>query len=292
MSETWNLDSQLAYLRSWLRPDRVDFKRDRPRQNLELRLTQHEPATINHLASAVGSIALWEYQLGTFQVLTGDLSGWGHLWLGVECDVWRIRILLHQHSTIEEPEKEFAATHDTALALASAIALRDDALANWCGGLLAREFAHPVFLTDWDHSPAFPFLTWMYAQWRGTTIDARRTPIRSFGVYSQVIAEWDNDAALTSALYDACEYHCAQAIPDETEETNPEFTDPPYIVFPGEILAILRVREELTGRRVRVAHPLMNSPLGDIPPTLPKLQDQLIDRFKERVVAEEKWRVG
>jgi hypothetical protein len=292
MSETWNLDSQLAYLRSWLRPDLVDFKRDRPRRNLELRLTQHEPATINHLASAVGSIAMWEYQLGSFQVLMGDSSGWGHLYLAVECDVWRIRILLHQHSTTEEPDKEFAATHDTALALASAIALRDDALADWCGALLAREFAHPVFLTDWEHSPVFQFLTWMYALWRGVTIDAHHAPVGSFGVYGQVIANWGDDAAQVCALHKACEYHCAQAIPDETEQIMPEFTDPPYIVFPGEILAILRVREELIGRRVEIDHPLMNSPLGTVPPTIPKLHDPLIEQFKARVQAEEDSRAG
>jgi hypothetical protein len=161
--------------------------------------------------------------------------------------------------------------------------LRDDPLADWCGDLLIREFEHPLFLIQWKRSPLFPFLTWLYALWRGRTIDARQAPIRSFGVYREVVAGWDDDTKLTSALHEACEYHCART----DSEENPEFWWPPYPVFPGEVLAILRVREEKLGRRVQVDHPLMATPLGTVPDTIPRILDPLLERFKERILAEE-----
>jgi len=163
------------------------------------RLTQHEQFTLNFAASCVESIAMWEYNLGTCQVLEGDPGGWGHVRLGVECDVWRLRLRLHIHAAKTDPDPDYRVTQDTAFSLASAIALGDDPLADWCGALLAREFAHPDFLLDWDHSPAFPFLTWMYALWRGITTDARHAPFHSFGVYSQVTVHLFDVTELTTA---------------------------------------------------------------------------------------------
>ncbi|MCZ2342007.1 MAG: hypothetical protein LC104_09455 [Bacteroidales bacterium] len=286
MAETWSPASELTYLRAWLGPSEADFNRDDPRRQLEQRLTEHEPATLRHVASSVWRIALWENNLGTLQILDGDPRGWEHLWLGMECDVWRLRVLHHLHTTSRAANRgrKYRVTQDTAYGLATALALRDDTLADWCGTLLVREFEHPSFLTDWEDSPLFPFLAWLYALRRGRTIDARQAPVRSLGVYAKVIADWDDDTALASALRAACDYHCLRS---QSDETDPEFRWSPYTVFPGEILAIIRVREALTGRRVRVDHPLMCTPLGTVPEAITEIADPLVERFKERVLAEE-----
>jgi hypothetical protein len=280
---TWSLIDRLAHLRSWLRPSEVTFNRDDPRQDLELRLTQHEPDTLDHVASCVWGISLWEYNLGAFQVLEGDPSGWGHLRLGVEYEVWRLRILFHLHRTDEDRDRPFSVHRDVVCCAASAVALRENALADWCGALLLREFTHPDFLIKWGKSPLFPFMAWLYAQWRGRTFQTSQAAFRDLGVYQNVVTGWEDDAVLRNALLEACDYHCART----DSETNPEFWQSPYPVFPGEIIATQRVREEQTGRKVVVDHPLMNSPLGSVPDSVPKFEDPLLERFKERVIAEE-----
>jgi hypothetical protein len=282
----WSLGSEIDHLRSWLQPSGVAFRRDGPRQDLELRLTQHEPATLDHAAGCIYQISLWEYNLGTFHILEGDPSGWGHLCLGVEYDVWRLRILFHLHRVSDDRDKEPGVHCDVACCIASALALREDALAGWCGALLLREFARPDFLTDWGKSPLFPFMAWLYARWRGRMLEMSQAALRDLGVYQQVVEGWDDDAVLANALREACDYHCART---DSEHANrvPEFWQSPYPVFPAEIIAIQRVREEQTGRKIVVDHPLMNSPSGSVPDSMPKFEDPLLERFKERVLAEE-----
>ena len=283
-SKTWNLASELDYLREWLQPSEVAFQRDRPRQELELQLTQHEPATLDLAASCVSRIGLWQSNLGAFKVLQGDPSGWGHLRLGQVCNVWRLRTLFHLH-TVEDRDTEYGAHRDAACGVAATIALRDDALADWCGALMLHQLENPAFLTEWGETPFFPFMAWLYARWRGSEIDTRKPPFRKLGPYKKVIEGWDDDAALSKALLKACDYHCTRT--DSDDEDDPEFWQSPFEVFPAEILAIQRVREEQTGRAVRVDHPLMNSPLGSVPDSIPEFEDPLLERFKERIVAEE-----
>jgi len=292
-SRTWNLASKLAHLRQWLQPSEVAFQRDHPRQQLELRLTQHEPATLDHAASCVYRIGLWENNLGAYKVLEGDPSGWGHLGLGVECGVWRLRTRFHLHTTVEGRGRESSAHRDAACCVAATIALREDALADWCGALKLREFARPDFLThrtQWGKRPFYPFMTWLYANWRGGEIDTSNPAFHKLGVYKKVVEGWDDDAALAKALKKTCDYHCSRTVPDPEEKSDQEFWEPPFPVFPAELLAIQRVREEQTGRKVPVDHPLMNSPLGSVPDSVPKFEDPLLERFKERIVSEERRR--
>jgi len=283
-SATWTLASQLAHLREWLRPSEVAFQRDHPRQQLELRLTQDEPATLPHAAFCVYRIGLWENNLGAYKVLEGDPSGWGRLRLGVECSTWHLRALFHLHTTVEG-YKASGVRRDVACCVASTIALREDALADWCGVLMLREFAQPDYLTGGGKTPFYPFMAWLYANWRGGEIDMSNPAFRKLAVYKKVVEGWDDDAVLAKGLMKACDYHSSRTVPDD--ESYPEFWEPPFPVFPAEILATQRVREGQTGRKVPVKHPLMNSPLGSVPDSIPKFEDPLLEQFKERVGAEE-----
>jgi len=77
-----------------------------------------------------------------------------------------------------------------------------------------------------------------------------------------------------------CDYHCQQCFDSPGEQA--DFVWFPYNVFPVEILAIQRVRKDLGLSVPLIVHPLLDSPLVQVPSTPPLVQDALLGRIKER----------
>jgi hypothetical protein len=57
-----------------------------------------------------------------------------------------------------------------------------------------------------------------------------------------------------------------------------EFSGFPESVFPAEILAVYRVRQDLGLPTPKVRHPLLETPLGRVPSPLPRVPDDVLDR--------------
>jgi hypothetical protein len=97
-----------------------------------------------------------------------------------------------------------------------------------------------------------------------------------FGVYSAILANWNNDGPLAAALVKACDYHC-QNMDDDGGDWKPEFSDPPFDLIPCEILAIQKVRRRLGLSTPTIDHPLMAANMTDVRPPA-NISDDILQR--------------
>jgi hypothetical protein len=285
-SKGWDLDELRAHYQGWAQSDEVQVSfRDQPRKEIPALLKKPEaPATFPLIALKLGNLAWWESKSGANAVLRGDATGWVHLRLSLDFREWSLRILQYL-SARARAEGQRSANYQNhfqlTLCFAQAVALRDDPLADWCGGLMIDELLAPTgLLTGWDETPLHLLMAWLYANWRG-----RRLPPTGggtdLGVYRPIVDGWDDDGAFRAAVVRACDYHCARCDPD-IDDTG-EFWHGAFHVFAAEILALLRVRMELLGADVRVAHPLLDTPLGSVPEAIPHRAEPLLREVTKRV---------
>lgn len=284
----WNLKQKLRELESWLRPETTGFKRDQPRRELADLLRTHEPHTLGFIANYLGYIALWENQSGAYAVLRGDESGWSHLRLGLDYSAWKLRTVCAEHEQLlsQSGNPDVGLAHGLAArSLAQAIALRDDKFSDWCGQRMLQDVLNPKsFFQDWTLTPFHPFMARLYACWRGYSIDTENASLRNVGIYQRLWDTWKDDQAYINALLQACDFHTARTAPLDNEFT--EFWEPPLQVFPAEILAVQRIRQEQIGTTPVVLHPLLDTPLGRVPMTIPILHDELLTQVIARVTDE------
>jgi hypothetical protein len=284
----WKLSDELADLVDWVATSTA-LMRDTQRAELADLLKKDEPRALGFAKNCAFNLGMWESKFGARAVLEGDASGWGHLRLGTAWYVWRLRAMFHLYQmqvAQGEPVHHYDMQGSAMRGLAAAIALREEKLIDWGGSLLVQELSHPTgFFSDWDDTPFYPFMAWLFARWKHLKVDTGKPPLENLGVYQPVVDSWDSDEALAGALVKACDYHCLRAakFPDRFTE----FWYSPFRVFPGEILAIQRVRFEETGRWVAIKHPLLASALGTVPASLADLTDPLLEEFKSRVLQQE-----
>lgn len=286
----WSLRREMRHLEWWLNPEKVDFRRDQPRRKLEAELNEYGPHTLGYIALRLESIGLWESHVGAYTVLKGDDSGWEHLRLALEHYGWHLRIEYGEYELAlsQGHEKDTSLlTHGLATrCLAQAIALKDDVFADWCGERMLRSAVNPKgFFHDWMYyTPFHPFMARLYALWRSRKVDTEKGLLRNLGIYQGLFDGWTDDRAYATALLRACDFHCERT--QFCNEEYREFTHTPIDVFAGEILAVQRVRQELLGSAPDISHPLLDTPLGRLPASIPLPQDELLARVIARVNAE------
>lgn len=287
----WDLEDLRAHYQEWARSKTRQklFRDDPPKEVTALLKKQEAPATFPLIALKLDNLALWESKSGANSVLRGDATGWMHLRLSLDFREWSLRIL-HYLSAKARAEGRTSATylHHFALTLcfAQAVALKDDPLADWCGGLMIDELLAPTgLLAGWDETPLHLLMAWLYANWRG-----RRLPSvvsgTDLGAYQPIIDGWTDDGAFRAAVIRACDYHCARCDPD-VDDTG-EFWHGAFHVFAAEILTLMRVRRELLGSDLAVEHPLLDTPLGSVPENIPHRTEPLLKLVADRVRRKEK----
>lgn len=275
MSRKWNLKRLFRGHKEWLsNPDSKKLFYDRSRKEVEEAVGKEPtPADLRVFARTLERFAVWEAVYGAVLVSEGNQVGWSHIGASVEYDGWRLRL---QVGLCERDQGAPVFVGDACRCLAAAIALRRDALAHWCGLRLVKsvETGDEVFL-GWQHTPFEPFLVKLYALWRGQNLDVRRPGICRLGVYQQVFDAWDDEPAFAAAVRGICDYHCARTTGSRLDH---EFQWGIYDVFPGEVLALQRIRRELGMPQVTVEHPLLDNPLAHPPEEIVPVEDELMER--------------
>lgn len=175
--------------------------------------------------------------------------------------------------------------NDFALAMARAIALgcRQDAevLAEIiCAGLTEirtfRDDRDPTYASrqsyfyGTNNSWVAPFILQLYSQARGIQfpldhLDAN--PLASMQTYEPLLHLWQTTdmESLQQALFTACDTHLYRSKPQTKGET-PEFSELTDMLYPAEILMLLRLREEAGLTTPNFDRPLLNTPVGRLYP--------------------------
>lgn len=145
--------------------------------------------------------------------------------------------------------------------------------------------------TDYLRHPWF--LLHLLHDWQGRPLDipaGSRVYPRDLGPYEEVLRNWKSpDPAMVERLVDImADFHVRES--REPERDIPEFEWQSWWLIPFEIHAVLRLRQWLgLPNPESHRHPLMNQPLGRLPPSGPIPEDplltQVLRRFKERFPA-------
>jgi hypothetical protein len=278
----WNLQQEREYLEAFLRPEELDFSRDRQRRELKKLLDQHALLNLDFITIYLEGIARWHNHFGAYAVLNGDRVGWNDLRLALQFREWVVRIDYWQFS-VGLPMDITHLDHELAsLCLAEAMVFNDLAYADWCGPLLLQNTDGHGFFQGWHSTPFNPFMARLYALWRDCKIDTTQAPFTDLGVYQAIFDGWHDDEQFAAAVREACDYHCARRVAND----HSIFFRPPLGLFPADILCVQKIRRELVGSCPVVSHPLLDQPGAQVPESIPDLPDDLLPRVIERVRVE------
>lgn len=122
--------------------------------------------------------------------------------------------------------------------------------------------------------------------WPEPVFPKERFPTKTFDVplNDELRSTWDiTDLTRLSGVWlAACDWHTHQS----REANNKEYFDfdgLEWACFPVEILMLMRLRERAGLPNPELDHPLMNSPLGKLPPPQPVWSDELMESVLQRV---------
>ena len=189
---------------------------------------------------AEGLLDLWDNRAG----------GWMKIRLALEYFYWNVPIELR----FKAPKIQFFGCGDFGNKLALAIAPGEWQTADYFCTQMLRVKNFGV-----EGSPLSRFLLKLYSLRNPAIFDGASEPVKSYGVYGTVFAAWDDPAKLTGALDVACDYHMMRTGDDH------EFSWPPFETLAAEILAILRIRQELGLETPRIDHQLLDAPWHNFP---------------------------
>jgi hypothetical protein len=274
-------------------PEWIATQRDRPRSKILQELDNPSKDLWRHTSPFVGGslpvLATWEMTVGAVAVCKGNPDGWVQMRLGFLYRAWSTRCRFAREDTVKgnpkfnnvNPLFEALEAH----CLAHAIATGEDVFAHGFGQKLISNFhecggGDP---TAFYHVPFRPLMFKLYTLWSGTHVSFANIVPDPLGNYQQLIDSWQDRKAFPQALLNACDYHCLQCFDDAAMKH--DFVWPPYDIFPVEILAIQRIRRDLSLPVPDIHHPLLESPLMHVPEIPPPVHDELLERLKVRILS-------
>jgi hypothetical protein len=131
--------------------------------------------------------------------------------------------------------------------------------------------------------PIHSFILEILRRWRHIAIQPPRV-LPGLGAYEGIYGAWSDPPAFASALATACNYHCERACVEPDDESDqPSYYAYPEKVFPVEILALRRLRQDEGLSFPEVAHPLLDTVWWcSVPATPPDFSDPLLDEYRAR----------
>ncbi len=239
------------------------------------------PLKVADAYSSLELLGLYEGVQGCLLVTRGDPAGWPHLRASALASAWFLALRAGLwYRGVRSGFSGFTVQQAAGLALALAIAVREDEAAHWLGGVLVEGMKGPAPFADWRMNPFEPFITKLYARWRGEHLDVARPGVHPLGVYQAVFDRWDGDAALQAV----CDYHLERAV--DHGRGAPEFIHAPICLFPAEVIALRRVRADLGLTTPSIKHPLLDgNPLAEVPAPLPPMTLPYHLRLREKATA-------
>lgn len=238
-------------------------------------------------------VSSWFGVLAAHQLLKRQHEGWHALQMSYAFRAWVTRLKLREIEIgLSRARLDIPWSHVTNLA--HALAIRDDALANILGPVFLgnlegkNQWCHP-----WTDCLFQVFTVKLYAKLRGLSFNPIPENAFPLGVYDDILNAWDDIDRLESALIRACDYHW-----EETQDMDDlghvgAFSWTPYNIFPVEIHAIRRVREDQGLPMPTIDHPLMQTMLAHPPARMPEVHDEVLDqiirRAREEGIAGDPW---
>ena len=150
-------------------------------------------------------------------------------------------------------------------------------------GAAAADRLHLKAFSGFGTSGLETFALKLYGEWQGRGTVPDGPPLAPLGPYEQLLASWrsDDPGSLVSGVIAAANYHVARSR-EHTNDVTFEFADEFFQLYPAEILAVYRLREQAGLANPEVGHPLFATPLGRLQPIVPPKSDPLLDGVLRR----------
>lgn len=292
---TFNMKRHLARIEAEL----SDYPVDRIFSRAESSLADVDKP-IQVVVDCLTGIGSFAAQQACVSIVKGDEQSWQDLHTSWQYVSWDTFVYIQRYDYLAETYPDllrrgrlpigqmgWTGLNQAVLTMAEAIAMREDRYAKWCGERLLKNLRSEkddtlLIKHGWTGSPVEPFLAKLYALWTKQSLELVDLPIAKMGVYGWLLDSWTNEAEFEESLHRICDYHCKHMYGDDDA-----FDSAPFNVFPVEIVAMKRVREELGLGFPKIEHPLLDTPLFNVPNLIPKKEpDELLQRFIDRCRAE------
>jgi hypothetical protein len=260
------------------RPGYIAARRSELIESIEKHLASPTLDSLLKAALNLDGLGLVEGVKGVVGVWQGEVEGWPVLQTSFAYLSWNVRIYtgLFQHGRLQRGFNFASPQNMAARCLAHAVATKEDVFADWCGRMMLDNFTSGEGLYDRWFRPFEPFMVHLFARWKKLPAPHCALPCPLLGVYQELLDAWGDGEGFAAAVVKACEYHAEHSI--DGRIAHAEFVRDPHNVFPAEILAVKRVRDEEGLPWPTVDHPLLNTPLAHLPPSLSSIHNDLLDR--------------
>ena len=110
-----------------------------------------------------------------------------------------------------------------------------------------------------------PFVLRVFAKWKDIALTPEEFPFQIPDAYQGLLHNLTREPdQIRTELAKACDFHLSRS-KEPTDRETYEFADPVYAIYPVEVLMVFRIRQILGLSNPEVDHPLLNSPLGQLP---------------------------
>jgi hypothetical protein len=233
-------------------------------------LLEDESTALKVLPSSLKQFALIYGTRGLVQFLKYGEADWPDIDRSIAYQYWAVRLsasrFFKQAFLVASPGA-LSLEHDlsiTACLLAYSLLHNLDQWENYLNDTLLAMVTSKGALTEgcWEKRTFEPFVLLLRQKLRGGTLPFQITE-QNLGPYANVLAHWDDGLLTARDVLTICDYHCRN-MQDRGRTTGEEFEEPPFVLYPVEILAIYKVREQLGLATPPVDHPLLATPLGSL----------------------------
>ncbi|QXC39921.1 hypothetical protein V3429_05870 [Aeromonas jandaei] len=218
---------------------------------------------LENVPDSLGMLAIYHGIKGEVAIYGGDSSGWEDISRAIIYRYWALRLRVKVFSTTRflkgirsVPNLTNQLTSASCLLAAFIVADRHDlaeSVADILGGMLTMNGAVDP---DYQKTCRFePFMLWLYSVYSGRIVSPLPEPI-NIGVYQKVIDNWDDEENFPSIIEEVCKYHLANS-EDKGGGWDPEFKSPPFDLLPLEVVAILKVRQQIGQSSLSISNNLL-----------------------------------
>lgn len=178
------------------------------------------------------------------------------------------------------------------MSLAFSAVVGEDAAADWLGRRCIAYLVDPppyVTANAYTLGSVAPFLLSLYGLWRGIPVDLAAGGVTLMRPFQDILDSWDKPAELEDAVLRLCELHAWKAVNYDLADNDMVFglQSGHHKDLPSEILFIQRIRRDLGLSVPNPDHPLLRSPLIQMPFPCPQSgYDPWIAESLEKVRAE------
>lgn len=219
---------------------------------------------LDNVSDSLGMLAVFHGIQGELAICAGDISGWEEVSRAMTYRYWGLMLRAKAFSKTSflqgirtVPNLTNQLSSAGCLLAGFIVADRHDLAESVADVLVGMLTVDGTVDSGYLKERRFePFMLWLYSVYSGGTAPVLIESM-NLGIYQKVIDSWADEQKLVGVLEEVCQYHLANS-EDKGGAWDPEFKNPPFDLLPLEVVAILKVRQQIGLTSPAVTSPLLS----------------------------------